>query len=321
MLPSRRRFLSALPALAAVVLSACEAWRGPLRVGANLWSGYVGLRMVDEARRLPQLRVLDMVNSSAVLAAFRNGLLDAAALTLDETLQLAAAEVPIRAVLVFDVSMGGDAIVGRPGVRTVYDLAGARVGVETEALGAYVVSRALDLAGLRVDSVDIVTLAPERQEAAFTSGKVDAVVTFEPLRSRLLALGGRELFSSRQIPGEIVDVLVIREDLPEGGRAVVQQLVNSYFATLPEVLAAPEHAARVLGARAGLDGPGLRAALKNMVLPDLAGNRAMLGQGEGSLAPTLKRLKDLLNGRGLLPLGAIEVDRLLDPSFVNRVAG
>lgn len=72
---------------------------------------------------------------------------------------------------------------------------------------------------------------------------------------------------------------------------------------------------------AGLDGPGLRAALKNMVLPDLAGNRAMLGQGEGSLAPTLKRLKDLLNGRGLLPLGAIEVDRLLDPSFVNRVAG
>lgn len=55
-------------------------------------------------------------------------------------------------------------------------------------------------------------LEVDEHEGAFGSGKVDAVVTFEPVRSRLLARGAVQIFDRRQIPGEIIHVLVMRTD-------------------------------------------------------------------------------------------------------------
>ena len=61
--------------------------------------------------------------------------------------------------------------------------------------------------------IKIVFLGVSEHERAFKNGKVDAVVTFGSARTKLLAAGAKQLFDSSQIPGEIVDVLIVSEDV------------------------------------------------------------------------------------------------------------
>jgi len=69
------------------------------------------------------------------LNAYRNGIIDAAALTMDEVFTLQSEGLAPKIVLVLDISKGGDAILGRPGITTFKQLQGRRVGVENTALG------------------------------------------------------------------------------------------------------------------------------------------------------------------------------------------
>ena len=63
-----------------------------------------------------------------------------------------------RIILVVDVSNGADVVVGRRGMRTMRDLEGKSVAVESGALGAFVLSRALALNGMQASDVNVVHL-------------------------------------------------------------------------------------------------------------------------------------------------------------------
>ena len=69
---------------------------------------------------------------------------------------------------------------------------------------------ALDHASLRQADISIVSVAVQDSVIAFEQARVDAVVTHEPYRSQILARGGHKLFSSRDIPGQIIDLLITR---------------------------------------------------------------------------------------------------------------
>lgn len=319
----RRRFLQSLVAgagLAPLVFAGCAARPEPLRVGANLWPGYAPLRLATahDGPAAEYGRVLDFPSTSMVLSAFRNGSIDAAALTLDEALLLAANGLEPRIVLVFDFSDGADAIVTAPEIARLESLRGRRIGVETEALGGYLVGRALEQAGLGLHEVDIVTVPVDRHEAAYAAREVDAVVTFEPVRSRLLAVGARELFSSRAIPGEIVDTLVVRDTLLRARERDLVALVRGHFEARAELLADPFAAAQRLGGRAGMSPEAFSGALSLMQLPDVDGNRHLLGAGEGGLEPVLQRLQTTMQTLGQLTAGPA-VRAMLAPTVVEAL--
>lgn len=319
----RRRFLQSLVAgagLAPLVFAGCAARPEPLRVGANLWPGYAPLRLATahDGPAAEYGRVLDFPSTSMVLSAFRNGTIDGAALTLDETLLLAANGLEPRIVLVFDFSDGADAIVTAPEIARLESLRGRRIGVETEALGGYLVGRALEQAGLGLHEVNIVTVPLDRHEAAYAAREVDAVVTFEPVRSRLLAAGARELFSSRAIPGEIVDTLVVRKTVLQTRLHDLVALARSHFQSRAELLADPLAAAERLGGRAGMSPAAFGAALNLIQLPDIDANRALLTPGGGGLEPVLRRLQATMLTLEQLGAGPA-VEALLAPTVVEAL--
>ena len=61
------------------------------------------------------------------------------------------------------------------------------------------------------------------------SDKVDAIVTFEPSKSIILGVGGNEVSSSKKIPGEIVDVLVVHEEMLDESRTAINGLLAGWF--------------------------------------------------------------------------------------------
>ena len=268
-----------------------------LLVGTNVWTGYEPLYLArsldyfDETK----VRLVECSSASQVISAFRNGSLDVAALTLDEALLLKERGYEVKVILVTDISHGGDAILAQPAIAELSELKGRKVGVESSALGAYVLTRALQSINMAVSDVDVVSLEPKEQERAFNNQRIDAVVTFEPVRSRLLESGARLLFDSTQIPGEIVDVLVVRESVLLANREVVETLLDSWFRATRYLQEHPQEAAprmadrlelapaKVLDSFAGLRLPGL-----NECIEMLDGENATLNEVAGRLVEVMR---------------------------------
>ena len=289
----------------------------PLRIGTNVWPGYEPLYLAAEREQWPQrlgLRLVEFPSATEVIRAFRNRALEAAALTLDEVLVLQEAGLPLKVVTVLDISAGGDVILARPDITEPGALRGRRIGVESGALGAYVLTRALELNGMQLDQVEVVHLDVSAHERAYMDGSIDAVVTFEPVRTRLLAAGARELFSSREIPGEIVDVLVVHEEVLERHRGRLEQLVAGWFRALHYMAGEPAAAAAFTARRLKVSPEEVLASYRGLELPGVADNARLLG---ADLQPTLRRLQQTMLSNDLL-LQVGDTRNLLYPGLLPR---
>src|SRR5574337_1422892 len=155
-----------------------------LRIGTNVWIGSEPLYLARELGRLDaaSVQLVEYPSASEVLRAYRNEAIDGMVISLDELFGLAADGLQPRIVLVVDVSAGADVVVGRRGMRTMRDLKGRAVAVESSALGAFVLSRALALNAMQASDVNVVHLESNEQPEAFAKGQVDGAVTFDPYR-------------------------------------------------------------------------------------------------------------------------------------------
>lgn len=315
--------LALLVALGVGMLAAACTARSdpPIRVGTNTWPGYEPLYLAQDIGQFgpDQVRLVRLDSATRVLAAFRAGQIDAAALTLDEAMLLLGRGNDPCVVLVMDTSKGGDAIIAQEGIRTMAELKGRRLGAEKTALGAYVASRALREAGLSNADVTLVDLPVDRHAGAFLAGEVDAVVTFEPVRSALLSAGGVEVFSSAQIPGEIVDVLVVNRRFLKAHPDRVGRLVQGWFAALDFLARRPAEAAGYMSPRLRLMPHAVMKALSGLDFPGRADNvRMLIGErGVPDLAAPATRLADTMRDLGLIR-GDVKPSGLFRPSEMHR---
>lgn len=309
---------------AALVLSLCGCMRGPetaLRIGTNVWIGSEPLYLARELGRLdPEaVQLVEYPSASEVLRAFRNQAIDGMVISLDELFGLAADGFQPRIVLVVDVSHGADVVVGRSGMRTMEDLKGKSVAVESSALGAFVLSRALALSGMQASDVNVVHLESNEQPGAFDKGQVDGAVTFDPYRAQFLRAGARTLFDSTQIPGEIVDLLAVGAPAFEKHPKAIQGLLAGWFDAIDYMKKEPRDAARRMGIRQQTSGEQFLAALSGLHIPSREENLRMLGGPAPELAVTGRRLMALMVEAKLLRSG-LEIETLLAPASLASLS-
>lgn len=318
-----RRLVCVLASLAlALALASCARSPDPaLRIGTNVWIGSEPLYLARELGRLDAtvVQLVEYPSASEVLRAFRNQAIDGMVISLDELFGLAADGFKPRIVLVVDVSHGADVVVGRPGMRTMRDLKGKSVAVESSALGAFVLSRALAVNGMQAGDVNVVHLESNEQPGAFEKGLVDGAVTFDPYRAQFLQAGATTLFDSTQIPGEIVDLLAIRDTAIASHPAQLRALLAGWFGALDYMRVNPQDGARRMGIRQQTTGEQFLETLKGLHIPSRDENLRMLGGAKPELAVTGHRLLALmLEARLLAREPAIE--ELLAPAPLAGLA-
>ncbi len=330
----RRRTIAAILAIAVLALLSLVAARSfedrreettaSLSIGTNVWPGYEPLYLARSlgAFRESPIHFVEYTSATQALRAFGNGTVQAAALTLDEVLSLRQHGIPARVILVFDVSHGGDAILAKPDIASLAQLRGRRVGVESSALGAYVLTRALEQAGLAPSDVVVTPLEVREHENAYRRGEIDAVVTFEPVRSRLLDAGAVPLFDSSQIPDEIVDVLVVHAGALKDHPEAIETLLRGWFQALVYLRDKPDDATRRMAPRLQLAPDAVLGTFAGLRLPALEDNLLMLGGPAPPLARTARKLSKVMVASQLLD-DDVAVDRLvdglIDDSFVRRL--
>lgn len=290
------------------MLGACAKAPASLRLGYHEFPSYELLAMASEDGFFGDTRVHPVEYASATQGqrAFRNGAVDVAAVTLDEALTIAQDVPDLRVVAVIDRSHGGDAILARDTIGSLADLRGKRVGVELTALGAYMLTRALDHAGMTMRDVDVVHAQFDTHERLFQDGSVDAVVTFEPVRSRLIADGAKVLFDSASIPNEILDVLVTRAAYADEHPEAIADMLKGWFRAVDELSRNPGQVAGRVASRLGMTDEEVTTAFRLIQVAGAEQNRRYLLAPGATLPGQVRRL-------GTTMINASLLARLVDP--------
>ncbi len=306
--------------LATLLLTACSQPAPPLRIGTNVWIGYEPLYLARKVGLLipEQAQLVEYTSATQVMDAFADGAIEAAALTLDEALLIQQKGHDARVVLVMDYSHGADALLARPEISNLAALKGKRVGVENTALGAYMLERAIHHAQLPLQDFKVIPMDVHAHERAYLEGKVDAVVTFEPVRGKLLAAGARSLFDSSQIPGEIVDVLIVRANLDASRIAQLRGVLNAWFGALEHLRLRPAESVALMAPRLKLDAPATLKALEIIRFPSVSENKQLLTGPQAKLEQPLSALAKLMVERKLLQPGT-PPGSLLDKRLLERL--
>lgn len=311
---------SLMTGLLAIALTSCPSDPPPtLRIGSNLWPGYETLYLAKHLGYYDKkpIRLVDYPSGTEQVRAYRNQEIEGAGLSIDQALVLAATQGNIKIIAVMDFSKGGDVILGKPNLANFKALKGKRVGVESTALGAFFLTRALEKNGMTPKDIEIVSLQLTEHERAFKEGKVDAVVTFGPAKVNLLAGGAKLLFDSSQIPGEIVDTLVVSTDAIEKSPETIQALVNGRFRALDYLEKNPQEAAKLIAPRTQVTPEQILTAFQGLSQPNLAENQRLLDQSDPALVEGMQRLVKIMVEQKLLPQ-AVEPKTLLDDRFLKN---
>src|SRR5207245_10994922 len=126
---------------------------------------------------------------------------------------------PPRAFMVVDFSHGSGMMLARGSIAAVSELAGKRVAAEPESVGMFMLVRALARQGMPFSAVAVVATDQTDMAKNLDSGLVDAVVTYPPVSFEIMQIPGtRIVFSSADIPGEVVDVVALAGDVLERRR-------------------------------------------------------------------------------------------------------
>ena len=190
------------------------------------------------------------------LDAFVARNIDACTMTNMEALDMPAASgVPTTVVLIGDYSNGNDALLVRNGLQ-LKDLAGKKMLLVQKTVSEYLFDRAMTLNGMRdhIKRVRMINTSDADLAGAFIGdASVSAAVTWKPLVSQIQKQKGvASLFNSSQIPGEILDLTVVRNDVlarsdGAGGR-FAKALTGAWYEVLAQMSATGPAADKVLTA-------------------------------------------------------------------------
>jgi NitT/TauT family transport system substrate-binding protein len=264
------RKLAAGAALATAA-SACFA-AAPLNVGTVIWIGY-GPFYVAESLDLYKkygLSVKLQVFSDPALipAALAGGSVQGAMVTYDQVIGQAAKGMAQKVVMPIDYSYGGDAIVASKNITKVSDFKGKKIGFNPLSPSDFLLSYALKSNGLGDKDITPVSMTPEAVPAAMASGQMPIGVTYEPSVSQVIGQGKGQKFhvvySSKNAPGLIADVLVFDEKFIKSNPAEITGIMRAYLDGIAYMKAKPEESAKIIGKFMGISAKEVKEQLSGV---------------------------------------------------------
>jgi NitT/TauT family transport system substrate-binding protein len=307
--------------LAALALAGCKRPpKPPLVFGATAWPGYESIYLARSQGFLPkQGIVLERFADSAQLdQAVRAHKVHLAAVTLSQALLLRRDIPDLKIVLVLDASSGADALLAQADIHSLAQLQGKRIVAENALRGAYFMDLAARETGVSARRFDVKSMSAGDQEAAFRARKVDALVAGEPLRSRLLAAGAKQIFDSSRLPGKLLDVLVIRDDDIGRYNPEMLQLLKAWRQSVDFIRLNPAKAVAAMAQDENAEPSQFGQAMQGVELYGLRRNRELLLSDPPAVSPAIDGLQRFMLNSGLMQVG-MDSSALLDTSLLDNI--
>jgi NitT/TauT family transport system substrate-binding protein len=296
--------------VAFVLLATFAVWQpagqpegAKLRLAINQWPGYE-LLYVGQVKGFYEQEGLDvdLVQFSTLDDArrsFERGQVDAIAATLVDIVQIHRdrGEMP-KILLAADYSDGGDVIVSmKQRAPSVRSLKGKRVGVE-QMFGRFVLDRALRLQGLSLGDVHLVETSVMGASRLLQRGEVDAIVTYFPYVIETLKVAGTTtIFTTKEVPGEIFDVVATRNEDLQRIPDLQGKLTRVWSKAFDFLKTNPQEAMEIMARREGVTVDEFKAALAGVKLVPAEQQAAVLAPG-GAVAEAIEVLLHVPGWKG-----------------------
>jgi NitT/TauT family transport system substrate-binding protein len=261
------------------LMTACrsEEWHPPMRIAAAPWIGNTPFLAAQDKRLFGALevRVVEMPTDFDVWRSVLESRADMSVGTAFDLLRAMDHGADMRIIMAVDFSTGADGIIGSAAIENVSSLKGRKVAVEKSTLTHFVLLRALQRAGMREEDVVLENLATDEALQALDEGRVDAAALWEPLLSQAKKPGRRVLFTSAELPGEIIDVLGVRADVLRDRPKDVDNIVRGFLSTVDQFALDRRAAAEAVSTFMELDVAVADKSLETVKFVDLSENVAM----------------------------------------------
>lgn len=292
------------------------SYEPPLRIALIRWPPFEFLHLAQEkgffAQEGVEVRLIEFVDVNDTQRAFEHDKIDGGVYSLFEVMQnrdLLARKMQVP--MVIDFSDGADMVLARPDIQDVRGLRGRRVGVSLSPLDFYFLGRALEAYGMSLKDISLIHVRTEDVLEALRSGKIDAVMSYPPNSTEIEEAGiARPIFTSGQIPGEIVDVLALDEAVIRERPDDVAALIRGFYRAVRYAQEHPDDAWRIMAERERVSPESFRKALQTgITLVPLAEQQRFLGK-DSSLLPVMRRISQLLREQGQVPTVQHQPDML-----------
>jgi NitT/TauT family transport system substrate-binding protein len=321
------RTILGLLAGAAMSAAATFASAEPLKIGYSDWPGWVIWEVAlekgwfEEAGVEVQFEWFDYVAS---MDAFAAGQLDGVGMTNGDTLVTGSTGAKGVMILVNDYSNGNDMVIGKPGIDSVKDLKGKKVGVEVGFVSHLMLLDALKANGLSETDVELVNVPTNETPQVLASGEVDAIVAWQPSSGQALKLvpGAKPLYTSADQPGLIYDVYAASPASLAARRDDWKKFIQVWYRVVDYFYdpATREDAIKIMAARVGLSPAEYKTFVDGTKILTLEEAKSYLkkGDGFGSLYGST-RISDDFNVANQVYEKPEDVDSYIDPSLTNEM--
>jgi NitT/TauT family transport system substrate-binding protein len=300
----------------------------PLKIAYSDWPGWVAWEVAVQKGFFKEEGVnvefvwLEYLPS---MEAFSAGKVDAVCVTNGDALVTGGTGKPSTGIVLNDYSNGNDKIVAKPGINSIKDLKGKKVGLELNLVEHLMLLKALEANGMKESDVTLVNFPTSETPQALSSGGVDAVAAWYPISGQTLkqVAGSKALFTSADAPGLIYDTLTVSRESLATRRADWKKVVKVWFKTLDYIKnpATKDDAIKIMAARVKVTPEEYAKNMEGTFLLDIAGNLKHLKEGTtlesvyGSSA-----IADAFNVKYKVYKDPQNIKSYIDPSLVMEVA-
>ncbi|WP_114417051.1 putative urea ABC transporter substrate-binding protein [Marinospirillum perlucidum] len=218
----------------------------------------------------------------------------------------AAGGVDSTAMIVGDFSNGNDGVLLK-GEDELEAIRGQEVNLVELSVSHYLLARGLESVGMSERDITVVNTSDADLVAAASTPSVTAVTTWNPLLNEILSMPETNLvFDSSQIPGEIIDLLVVNTETLEAYPELGKALAGAWYETMSLMSSGgeAEAAARTWMAEAsGTDLEGYELQLGSTEMFYQAGEAVDFTLSE-QLPETMRKVAGFSFQHGLLGEGA-----------------
>ena len=319
------RFRSVL----AGVLALCGlAQAETLKIAYSDWPGWIAWEIgiqkgwFKEAGVDVKFEWFDYVPS---MDAYVAGKVDAVCMTNGDALVTGATGKPSVGILINDFSNGNDMIVAAPGIDSMKDLKGKKVGIEEGFVEHLLLLTGLEKNGLKPEDVTIVNTPTNETPQVLASKAVDAIGAWQPNSGQALKAlpGSKPVFTSADAPGIIYDLLYVSAESLEKNKDDWAKVVKVWY-KIAEYIRDEDNlddALKILSARVNLKPEEYEPFFKGtyILTLDEALKRWEKADGLGSVYGSTKNVNPF-NLKYEVYKESQDAEKYLDPSFTKALA-
>lgn len=301
--------LTTLPTFAAVKKEFNVCWT--IYAGWMPWGAISNSKIIDKwadkyGIKINIVQLNDYVES---INQYTAGQFDGCTMTNMDALTIpAAGGVDTTALILGSYSEGNDGVVMKGEGKAVKDLKGQKVYLPELSVSHYLLVRSLEKAGLAEKDVTVVNTSDADIVSAFGTPNVQAAVAWNPQLSVIKSTPKTtEVFSSAQVPGEIIDMMVVNTQTLKDNPALGKALTGAWYEMMAQMKAQDKDVLSAMAAASGTDLAGYQAQLKTTHLfYTPADNLTFVTSAD--LPKTMQRVATFSFDKGLLGDGAQSAD-------------